>query len=169
METDMQFDKEETLALAREHFEQSRIEEALGRIKELLEDDVAVPGAWELAARIYTRLRLYGRAIALLQRCLELDPESLERQLELAMVYQDSGDLDTALNRWDALLERHPLMPPALFNAAWLLAQRKQFADASRHIEVLLQTAAEDNLYVGRARELQRSLSGTPSSPMRLS
>jgi len=60
-------------------------------------------------------------------------------------------------------------MPPALFNAAWLLAQRKQFADASRHIEVLLQTAAEDNLYVSRARELQRTLSGSTSTPMRLS
>lgn len=165
----MQFDKEEILALAREHFEQNRVEEALGRIKQLLEDDVVVPGARELAARIYIRLRLYDRAIALLQQCLELDPESLERQLELAMVYQDSGDLDTALDRWDALLQRHPLMPPALFNAAWLLAQRKQFADASRHIEVLLQTAAEDNLYVGRARELQRTLSGSASSPMRLS
>lgn len=165
----MQFDKEEILALARDHFEQNRIEDALGRVKQLLEDDVAMPGARELAARIYIRLRLYERAIALLQQCLEKDPESLERQLELAMVYQDSGDLDTALNHWDALLQRHPLMPPALFNAAWLLAQKKQFADANRHIEVLLQTAAEDNLYVGRARELQRSLSGNASSPVRLS
>jgi tetratricopeptide (TPR) repeat protein len=169
MGTDMQFDKEEILALAREHFEQNRVEDALGRVKQLLEDDVAVPGARELAARIYIRLRLYDRAIALLQQCLELDPESLERQLELAMVYQDSGDLDIALDCWDALLRRHPLMPPALFNAAWLLAQKKQFADASRHIEVLLQTAAEDNLYVGKARELQRTLSGRSSSPIRLS
>jgi tetratricopeptide (TPR) repeat protein len=165
----MQFDTEETLALAREHFEQNRIEEALAKVKQLLDHDSAVPGARELAARIYTRLRLYERAIALLKQCLEQEPESLERQLELAMVYQDSGDLDTALHRWDALLQRHPLMPPALFNAACLLAQRKQFADASRHIEVLLQTAAEDNLYVGRARELQRTLSGNLSTPMRLS
>ena len=51
-------------------------------------------------------------------------------------------------------------MPPALFNAAWLLAQKKQIADANRHIEVLLQTAPEDNLYVGRARELQQMLNG---------
>ena len=165
----MQFDKEEILALARDHFEQNRIEDALGRVKQLLEDDVAMPGARELAARIYIRLRLYERAIVLLQQCLEKDPESLERQLELAMVYQDSGDLETALNHWDALLQRHPLMPPALFNAAWLLAQKKQYADANRHIEVLLQTAAEDNLFVGRARELQRTLSGNSSSPIRLS
>lgn len=169
MGADMQFDKEEILALARDHFEQNRIEDALGRVKQLLEDDVAMPGARELAARIYIRLRLYERAIVLLQQCLEKDPESLERQLELAMVYQDSGDLETALNHWDALLQRHPLMPPALFNAAWLLAQKKQYADANRHIEVLLQTAAEDNLYVGRARELQRTLSGNSSSPIRLS
>lgn len=164
----MQFDTEETLALARDHFEQNRVEEALAKIKQLLDQDVAVPGAKELAARVYTRLRLYELAIALLKQCLEHEPESLERQLELAMVYQDSGDLDAALHRWDALLQRHPLMPPALFNAAWLLAQRKQFADASRHIEVLLQTAAEDNLYVSRARELQRTLSGNTSTPMRL-
>lgn len=165
----MPFDTEETLALARDHFEQNRVEEALAKIKQLLDQDMAVPGAKELAAQVYTRLRLYERAIALLKQCLEHAPESLERQLELAMVYQDSGDLDAALQHWDALLQRHPLMPPALFNAAWLLAQRKQFADASRHIEVLLQTAAEDNLYVSRARELQRTLSGSTSTPMRLS
>ena len=165
----MPFDTEETLALARDHFEQNRVEEALAKIKQLLDQDVAVPGAKEFAARVYTRLRLYERAIALLKQCLEHEPESLERQLELAMVYQDSGDLDAALQRWDALLQRHPLMPPALFNAAWLLFQRKHFADASRHIEVLLQTAAEDNLYVSRARELQRTLSGNTSTLMKLS
>lgn len=165
----MEFDQEETLALAREHFEQNRVQEALAGVKQLLNADLVVPGATELAARIYTRLRLYDRSVVLLQKCLEQNPESLERQLELAMVYQDSGDLDTALHRWEALLQRHPLMPPALFNAAWLLAQRKQFADAGRHIEVLLQTAAEDNLYVGRARELQRTLSGSSSAPIRLS
>lgn len=161
----MHFDTQETLALAREYFDQNRIEEALTKIKHLLSEDIAVPGAHELGARIYARLRLYDRAIALLQRCLDQDPDSVERQLELAMIHQDSGDLDTALSHWDAMLQRHPLMPPALFNAAWLLAQRKQFADACRHIEVLLQTAAEDNLYVGKARELQRVLSeSAPSS-----
>lgn len=165
----MQFDTEETLALAREHFEQNRIEDALVRIKQLLNEESPAPGVRELAARIYARLRLHGRAIALLRQCLEREPESLERQVELAMVYQDSGDLDTALRHWDAMLQRHPLMPPALFNAAWLLAQRRQFADAGRHIEVLLQTAAEDNLYVGKARELQRMLSGSMPDTTKLS
>lgn len=165
----MQFDSEETLALARDHFEQNRIEEALVRVKPFLDDEAPIPGARELAARIYARLRLYDRTVRLLQHCLERQPESLERQLELAMAYQDSGDADTALGHWDALLQRHPLMPPALFNAAWLLAQKQQLADASRHIEVVLQAAPEDNLYVGRARELQRVIASHASTPSSLS
>ena len=165
----MQFDTEEMLALARDHFDQNRIEEALAKVKHLLEDDIAPLGAHELGARIYARLRLYDRSIALLLRCIDQEPDSVERQLQLAMIYQESGDLDTALRHWDAILQRHPLMPPALFNAAWLLVQRRQYADAGRHIEVLLQTAAEDNLYVGRARELQRVLSGSTLPPASLS
>jgi tetratricopeptide (TPR) repeat protein len=156
----MQLDPDELLALCRDHLEQSRIEEALLKLKELLAHPNPPAGTHGLAARVYARLRLYDRAIGHMQQCLAQEPDSIERQLELAMVYQDSGDADTALRHWDAMLERHPLMPPALFNAAWLLAQKKQIADANRHIEVLLQTAPEDNLYVGRARELQQMLNG---------
>jgi tetratricopeptide (TPR) repeat protein len=154
----MHFDPPELLALARDHLEQNRIEEALLKVKQLLDADNPPKGTRELAARIYARLHLYDRSVALLKACVDDDPDSIERQIELAMVSQDSGDADGALQMWDELLQKHPLMPPALFNAAALRAQRRQFADAQRHIEVLLQTAADDNLYVGRARELQSAL-----------
>lgn len=154
----MQFDSEEILAIARDHFEQNRLEEALTGAKTLLEAPEPPPGTLELAARIYARLRLHARAIALFRQAMEARPDSLELQVEMAMVSQESGDHETALGLWDEMLLRHPLMPPALFHAAVLRAQRRQFADALRHIEVLLQTAPEDNLYVGRAKELQDAL-----------
>lgn len=159
----MQLEPDELIALCRDHLEQNNIEQALLKIKEVLAQPEPPAGAHALAARIYARLRLYDRAIGYLQHCLDRDPESLERQIELAMAYQDSGNADTALRHWDAMLEHHPLLPPALFNAAWLLAQRKRLADANRHIEVLLQTAPEDNLYVGRARELQQMVNAAPA------
>lgn len=152
----MQLDPDELIALSRDHLEQGRIEEALLKVNAALALPEPPAGAHALAARIYARLRLFDRSIALLQHTLAEASDSVERQLELAMAYQDSGDADKALHHWDAMLERHPLMPPALFNAAWLLAQRKRLAEANRHIDVLLQTAAADNLYVGRARELQQ-------------
>lgn len=152
----MQLDPDELIALSRDHLEQGRIEEALLKVKAALAQPAPPAGTHALAARIYARLRLYDRSINLLQHTLKEAPDSIERQLELAMAYQDSGDADNALQHWDAMLERHPLLPPALFNAAWLLAQRKRLAEANRHIDVLLQTAAADNLYVGRARELQQ-------------
>jgi tetratricopeptide (TPR) repeat protein len=154
----MNLDSEETLALARDGFENNRLDEALGRVKNLLAEQEPIAGARELAARIYARLRLFPRAISLLEQCLEQEPGSLERRVELAMVHQDSGDRNTALKEWEDLLLQHPLMPPALFNAAWLRAEREQLAEAHRHLEVLLQTAPQDNLYTGRARELKRML-----------
>lgn len=160
----MQFDSDEILAIARDHFEHGRLEEALTKAKALLQQPDSPPGTRELAARIYARLRLHERSIALLKQCLEEHPDSLELQIELAMMSQDGGELEHALQLWDDMLVRHPLMPPALFNAAVLRAQRKQFADALRHIEVLLQTAPEDNLYVGRARELQEALNRAASA-----
>lgn len=154
----MQFESDEILAIARDHFEHQRLEEALTRVKSLLQLPEPPDGARELAARIYGRLRLHERAIALLRQCLDANPDSLELRIELAMVSQDGGDHEHALRQWDDMLSRHPLLPPALFHAAVLRAQRKQFADALRHIEVLLQTADKDNLYVGKARELQEAL-----------
>lgn len=154
----MNLEADEMLALAREHFENNRLDEALGHIKLLLAEPQCLDGVRELGARIYARLRLYSRAIALLQQCLEREPDSLERRIELAMVQQDSGDRATALEQWEALLQEHPLMPPALFNAAWLRAEREQLVEAHRHLEVLLQTVSDDNLYAGRARELKRML-----------
>lgn len=154
----MQFDSEERLALAHDHFEQNRLEEALTGAKTLLQVPEPPAGTLELAARIYAKLRLHARAIALFRQAMDARPDSLELQVELAMVSQESGDHEAALGMWDEMLLRHPLMPPALFHAAVLRAQRRQFADALRHIDVLLQTAPEDNLYVGRARELQEAL-----------
>jgi tetratricopeptide (TPR) repeat protein len=154
----MNLDSEETFALARDHFENNRLEEALVRVKTLLAESEPLPGACELAARIYSRLQLYPRAVVLLQQCLERNPGSLERRIELAMVHQDSGDRGIALEHWEDLLQQHPLMPPALFNAAWLRAEHEQLAEANRHLVVLLQTVAEDNLYASRGRDLKRML-----------
>lgn len=154
----MQFESDEILAIARDHFEHQRLEEALMRAKALLELPEPPDGTRELAARIYARLRLHERASALLNQCIERNPDALELRIELAMVSQDGGNHEHALRLWDDLLAQHPLLPPALFHAAVLRAQRGQFADALRHIEVLLQTAEKDNLYVGKARELQDAL-----------
>lgn len=159
----MQLDPDELIALCRDHLEQNRIEQALLKVKEVLSHPQPPAGTHALAARIYARLHLYDRTIACLRHSLEQEPDSLERQIELAIAYQDSGDADNAIRHWEALLERHPLLPPALFNAAWLLADRKRLAEANRHIEVLLQTASADNLYVGRARELLQMLNGVPA------
>lgn len=154
----MNLDSEEIFALARDSLENNRLDEALGRIKLLLAEPEPLAGVRELAARIYARLRLYPRAIDLLQQCLARDPDSLERRIELAMAHQDSGERMLALTQWETLLQQHPLLPPALFNAAWLRAEGEQLARAQRHLDVLLQTAPQDNLYVGRARELKRML-----------
>ncbi|MBK4735677.1 tetratricopeptide repeat protein [Noviherbaspirillum pedocola] len=161
----MQFESDEILAIARDHFEHQRLEEALTRAKTLLELPEPPAGARELAARIYARLGLHERAIALLSQCIERSPDALELRIELAMVSQDGGNLEQGLRLWDDLLVQHPLLPPALFHAAALRAQRKQFADALRHVEVLLQTAEKDNLYVGKARELQDALNRMVSGP----
>ena len=159
----MQLDPDELIALCREDFEQNRIEQALLKVKEALAVAEPPAGTLALAARIYARLHLYDRTIGYLQQSVEQEPDAIERHIELATAYQESGAVANALRHWEAMLERHPLMPPALFNAALLLADQKQLADAHRHIEVLLQTAPADNLYVGRAQALQQMINGVPA------
>ena len=111
----MQLDPDELIVLGRGHFEQGYIEKALLKVKAALSQPEPPAGAHALAARIDARLRQFDRSIGLLQHTLKEVPDSIERQRELAMAYQDSGDADKALQHCSAMLERHPLLPPALF------------------------------------------------------
>lgn len=154
----MEFTQEELLALAQHDMAQGRLEGALSKLKQVVQHETAPAYGIAMAAKLYAQLRLFGSAKALYQRYLELDPQSVEISFELGMVHFDMGDAEAALSIWDKVLDAVPTFPPALFYSAVALSNGKRLADAKRHLDVLLQTAAEDNLYFEQSKELLQSI-----------
>ncbi|MES2534684.1 MAG: tetratricopeptide repeat protein [Pseudomonadota bacterium] len=172
----MEFDHEELLALAQHDIEQGDLENALRKLKQVIRHDLPPINSLAITAKLYARLGLYSHAKVLYQRYLAAEPQSVEIAFELGMVHFDMGDTETALSYWEKILAENPTFPPALFYAALAFSQKNRMAEAKRNLDVLLQSAAADNLYFSRARELLQGINtqilrhtgNVLASPMRL-
>jgi tetratricopeptide (TPR) repeat protein len=164
METEPQgLELEESLALARHQVQHGDFERALARLKPLVA--LAQPPADSLAmiARVYAQLGLMERAQGAFRRYLESHPGAAHETFELGVTYFDQGDDAQALEHWTQALAIVPTHPPALFFSAAALSRSGKAADARRHLEVLFNSAPADNLYVGRARDLLKTLEAAPA------
>ena len=148
------FDREELIALAKEDLSKQQVEGALAKLKaaEKLSDNV--DEATGLLAKIYAQIKLFDRAKALFSKYLEHHPQAINERFQLGMVNLDNNDPQTAIAIWEPLLLEDNTHPPALYYSAVALLELNQAVKARRHLEVLLQTAASDNLYFNRAKEL---------------
>ena len=152
------YDNEELLALARFDLSRDRPDEALWKLKKLIDAAEPSPDAVVVAARLYAQLGLVDRAQGLFKRYLELRPGSMQETFELGMTHFDKNELAPAQARWEAVLNALPTHPPALYYLSLLSAREGRAAEARRTLDILLKSAPADNLYVGRSRELLKSL-----------
>lgn len=152
------FEQDELTALARLDIEQGRVEQGLSKLKSVLATGSAPLDAVGMAARLYAQLGLFDRAQPLFEQYLASRPDAIEEEFQLGMVKLDKGEEAQALDVWDGMLKRMPTFPPGLFFSAVVLNRQGKIADARRNLEVLLQTAASDNLYYERSKELLQSI-----------
>jgi tetratricopeptide (TPR) repeat protein len=152
------FDSDELMALVKLDIEKGEIEKALLKIKEILADKNPPVEAYAIAARTYAQLGLFERAKDNFKAYLKANPEATIEAFQLGMVHFDSGENEAALSMWDAILKKEPVHPPALFYRGLLLAQTGKLADAKQSLDTLLKSAAVDNLYFGRAKELLQAI-----------
>jgi tetratricopeptide (TPR) repeat protein len=152
------FAPDELVALARHHIDSNRLDLALEKLKLVLAGNAPEPEAIAMTARLYAQLGLPRRAQELFQHYLALHPDAPTEQFQLAMAYFNDGQAEQAQVLWDAILERDPVHPPALYFSALHQARQGKAQDARRHLDVLLQSAASSNLYAERGRELLQSL-----------
>lgn len=151
-------DKEELLALARLDIERGDLEAALLKLKQVLVDESPPLEALSMGGRLYAQLGLWDRAKALLQRYLSQQPNAINETFQFGMVHFDSGQTAEAKKIWEGLLKTVPAHPPALFYYGLVLAQEGQIPQARQNLDTLLKSAAADNLYFGRAKELLQAL-----------
>jgi tetratricopeptide (TPR) repeat protein len=168
-EPGIEFDAEELLALARLDLEKGDPEGALAKLKELLAETKPAAEAIALSARVYAQLRLHIRAKDLFKRYLAIHPDAVDETFQLGMVSFDGGNASEALALWGKVLKKQPTHPPALFYSGLALARDGKTADAKRSLDILLQSAAPDNLYVNQAKGLLEAIdgraAGTPDLP----
>ena len=152
------FDNEELMALARFDLDQGRVDQALAKIKKILQTDAGNADTLSMGGKVYAQLRLFDKAKNCFKQFLEIKPDEVLERFQLGMVHFDSGDREGALAIWNELLEKQPTHPPALFYKGLVLAQQNKEADAKQCLSILLQSAPADNLYFGRAKELLQAL-----------
>lgn len=152
------FDTDELLALARMDMNRNQYDEALWKLKRVLQADAPPTEALSMAARLYAQLGLLERAQTLFNRYLEQDVDAVTETFQLGMTYLDAGKRSEATKVWEGLLQKHPTHPPALFYTGLVLAQTGDLSAARARLEQLLKTAPSDNLYFTRARDLLQEL-----------
>lgn len=152
------FDADELLALARQDLEKNQLDGALEKLKSILAGPQPAPEAIAMAARTYAQLGLFIRAQELFRRYLAVNPQALTEQFQLSMTHFNNGEIQAAQAMWEAILKQYPTHPPALFYNGLSLAQQGNTLEAKRNLEILLQSAAADNLYCGRGKELMQSI-----------
>jgi len=153
-----ELDSDELLALARLDMDQNRMDQALIKLKHILNTDKGNSDALSMGGKVYAQLGLFDKAKNCFKQYLEINPDSIIDQFQYGMVHFDNGDKDTALSIWNELLAKQPTHPPSLFYKGLLLAQTNQTADARATLSILLQSAPADNLYFGRAKELLQAM-----------
>jgi len=154
------FDNDELLALAKLDLAETpaKLEDALRKLKQILNSDSPDIEAFAITGRIYAQLNLLDKAKRCFQTFLEKEPGALAETFQFGMVHFDQGDNDTAANIWSTLLEREPTFPPALFYMALIHANNNALDKARHALDVLLKSAPTDNLYFERGRDLLNQL-----------
>lgn len=157
------FEPDELVALARLNVERGELDEALWKLKLVIAEENPAPEALAMTARLYAQLGLFERAKPLFQRYLTSQPNAVNETFQFGMVHFDAGQQAEALVIWDALLKTQTTHPPALFYRALALHQLGQLPEARHCLDILLKSAAPDNLYFNRAKELLQSIENMPT------
>ena len=160
------FDTEELVALAKFDLDHDKVDFALEKIKIVLISEDCPLEAKGLAARLYAQLKLFNKAKDLYTQYLEISPESTTELFQLGMVNLESGHKEEAISIWSQLLEQNATHPPSLYYSAIAQLEQDHLDEATRNLNVLLQSAPADNLYFGKAKKILDDISqGKKNNP----
>lgn len=113
-------------------------------LDELVQDGTSEPTAYLYLGVLDRSAGRHTRAIAIFERGLEVSPDHVELQLELAMTYAWEGRLDDALRVYDGLVREHPSVRAARTARARVLAWAGRHGDATAEYDALLKEDPED-------------------------
>ena len=155
------YDGDELVALAQLDMSEKRFDEALWKLKLAVSESKPEPKALALIGKLYAQLGMYDKAKKHYQTYLKAMPDSTVEHFQLGMVHFDSGDSKTAQSIWNEVLKKSPTFPPALYYIAVAHTQEGEESDARKSIDVLINSAPEDNYYKNLGKELLQRINGS--------
>lgn len=153
------FEKDELFALAQHDYENERLEQALAKLKRLLDGGEFPVNVFSLLGRIYAALGLDQRAKVALEAYVEQVPEVVPEHFHLGLVMRNLGDTEQAVKIWDDVLEKAPAFPPALYNKALFLLEQNQEQEAIELLNKIIETANDADEHVTLANDILSRLS----------
>ncbi len=120
-----------------------QVDEALAEWLATINLEPAFLDAWNAIAQASIRFRRWNDARQALERSLSLDPQQVERQCDLADVFFELSEFETAKARYLNLLAASPDHVRALNNCANLFKLEGRFVEAAQFYERALQLDPE--------------------------
>ncbi|EHK8998535.1 hypothetical protein M2H13_18905 [Vibrio vulnificus] len=152
-------DDEELLALAKVSVERADYEDALIKMKILLNRDNFPVSIYALFGRTYTALELYSKAIESFNEFLYHYPEVIPERFHLGVVYRRMKNNEKALSVWNEVLELAPAFPPALYNKALLLLDWHDEDGAIEQLNYIIENVDPEDDHVEMASHMLSSIS----------
>jgi tetratricopeptide (TPR) repeat protein len=155
------FDSDELLALADLNFRNEDYEATMHKVKVLLARSEKPLQTYALMGRVYAIIGLLEKAKGAFEYYLKhqnVQEHTLNEHFQLGMVEKDLGNIDTAIDSWDALLQNTPNFAPALYHKALALKNSGRVKDAIEPLNHILETAEDGDSYIEAADKLLSSI-----------
>ena len=130
-----------------EHFNNKRIEQAIKTMKIAVLIDPTDQEGWTLLGKSYVRNQEYDKAIDVIQKAIELDPnfENIEDRVLLMDVYYNTKKYDEALNCAMEILRVDETNKDAVRKAAFCYNELGQSEKAMQYYRELLKNNPDDS------------------------
>ena len=155
------FDSDELFALAEYEFKNDKLDQALLKLKVLIEKEEFPVNTLSLLGRIYSILGLNMRAKKSLEAYIEHVPEAVPEHFHLGLILRNQDDIEGAKKVWDDVIKKAPSFPPALYHLALYYIDNGNDLRATELLENIIKNAQEGDEHIQLANELLSKISST--------
>ncbi len=119
---------------------------AIEKYETLIKIDPEIPLSYHYLGRIYHRTGNYGRAVEVIKKGLEINPDSYQLLSQLSAIYTVMGKYNEALEAAKKALEIKPDFFEALVAIGWILSHTNRPHESLHYYEEALKIEPENKL-----------------------
>jgi arylsulfatase A-like enzyme/cytochrome c-type biogenesis protein CcmH/NrfG len=137
---------------------EERLDEAIAKVREVLDADSEVIEAYTMLGNMHTKAGRLPEAIGAYQRALAVDPEHEGAVWSLALSYKDAGKEPEAVAGFERALQLNPRGARPLYQLADIAMRKRNFTEAAALLERGLTLDADRAAFLVRLAEVRIEL-----------